>query len=324
MEAQCMEIKYFNNIPIISLSDIFKSDISSEKKANSIYIFFVANNAINIKRDDENIVRQVFYAYLNSKLPKSIKNALLREVDPELLKEDDYRGFTTTDYYRGFITTEFKPLYFKEVYKIICNDAELFDLCFTYYQLKKIFEMNKLNEEHLINLFDDFNKVKLDLLNIQKKQPSYCISVNNLIKIRDGNLDNQYLINLVGSLALNSIIGNKKFIKTNKHHIIARMFGFTSAKGIIINDDLKPIFDKLYTRYHYENLIHTLETEYNYVFYSNRTRGIYVGKLSKISRTELIKLVETKTILKSKKYKREEEDFIKANIYEELLSKHQL
>ncbi len=75
---------------------------------------------------------------------------------------------------------------------------------------------------------------------------------------------------LIMFLAMRSIVGNKREVNTNKAFVTARMFGFATIG--------ENIFNLPFTRYHWDKIIITLETDWNLKYFSSLGfRGFRIG-----------------------------------------------
>ncbi len=101
---------------------------------------------------------------------------------------------------------------------------------------------------------------------------------------------------LAAYVSIKSILGTKKYVKTNKAHIVSRMFGYSSVKHLPkeMIPSIKSLFTKYNSRYHIDKVLQLLELNWNVITYSNHIRGMYIAMGNKISIVELASAVETK------------------------------
>jgi hypothetical protein len=93
-------------------------------------------------------------------------------------------------------------------------------------------------------------------------------------------------------MAIKSILGMRRYVKTNKQHIVSRMFGYSSIKVIgKVNEEL---FKKYSTRYQIDKVLLELELSWNVKIYSRNIRGMYVSVGNKISLDDLALEAESK------------------------------
>ncbi len=80
--------------------------------------------------------------------------------------------------------------------------------------------------------------------------------------------------------AIKSILGNKAYTKTNKSLISARMFGMAgSALANTQEQDYstEQLMKKYSKRYHMDNILLELQTNYGLKLYSSHSRGFYLS-----------------------------------------------
>ena len=68
--------------------------------------------------------------------------------------------------------------------------------------------------------------------------------IDTLLEFKNKDKTEFELAQYLAYMAINSIIGKKQYVITNKNHILARMFGF--AKYSLVTDKVKetPLFKK--------------------------------------------------------------------------------
>lgn len=112
-----------------------------------------------------------------------------------------------------------------------------------------------------------------------------------------------------------SIVGKKKYSKTNRDLIFARAFGYHSVAEI--TDD--KLWEKYNTRRRIITFLEQLENEKKVVFYTTKTiRGIYVGYNKKITFTKMVENILTKKMDNSAETRRQEKRAIEQRIIEKL------
>jgi hypothetical protein len=90
------------------------------------------------------------------------------------------------------------------------------------------------------------------------------------------NAKSDFQIECLGAfLGIKSILGTKPFCKTNKAHILARMFGYNTFKDL--PDKLTPLQEKYKTRWHMDKILMELETGWFLKIISNHQRGMYIS-----------------------------------------------
>lgn len=112
-----------------------------------------------------------------------------------------------------------------------------------------------------------------------------------------------------------SIVGKKKYSKTNRDLIFARALGYHSVAEV--TDD--ELWEKYNTRRRIITFLEQLEKEKKVVFYTTKTmRGINVGYSKKITFTKMVENIQTKKIDDSAEKRRQEKRAIEQRIIEKL------
>jgi hypothetical protein len=116
-----------------------------------------------------------------------------------------------------------------------------------------------------------------------------------LFQFRDNEKTEFELAQFACYLALRSILGKKPYIRTNKQHIHARMFGYASVKQLPerLPETIEPFFNKFKTRRRMERLLLAMQEYWNILIYwPIGTHGFYVADGSKITLESLIEAAE--------------------------------
>lgn len=112
-----------------------------------------------------------------------------------------------------------------------------------------------------------------------------------------------------------SIVGKKKYSKTNRDLIFARALGYHSVAEV--TDD--KLWEKYNTRRRIITFLEQLENEKKVVFYTTKTmRGINVGYHGKITFTKMVENIQTKKMDDSAEKRRQEKRAIEQRIIEKL------
>ena len=91
---------------------------------------------------------------------------------------------------------------------------------------------------------------------------------------------------LMAFLSLKTIVGKKKFTKSDNEMLFARMFGFRTKKEYQKTKGVQ------FTRYYRDKIIKELENKWNLIYYSHYTKGFYFGFAGDITLNELVFEVE--------------------------------
>ena len=130
----------------------------------------------------------------------------------------------------------------------------------------------------------------------------------------------------LGYLSIQSLLGKKKWIKTNNKHVIARMMGYASIKEVeqIGVDNLKPHLIELYHRYtnpkgeiskaRMQTFFRKLMNNWRVLKGVDYTRGFYISMQDKMTVDELAKRIASdKNNNKAKRIEQELKDALKVN-----------
>ena len=109
----------------------------------------------------------------------------------------------------------------------------------------------------------------------------------------------------LGYLSVQSILGKRRWFKTNNKHILARMMGYASFKEIeqIGLDNLKPYLLELYHRYsapkgeiskaRMKTFFRKLMDNWRVLKGSDSNRGFYISMQDKMTVGELVKVIKS-------------------------------
>ncbi len=255
---------------------VFKIHISPKEAINDILNYGIVQyskqfNYVNELSTYEttvsdlfNVYRQVVYAYYQDKLCFGIDKWINELIDEELFAPNfDYKGFTPD----GF-----------EVYEEIddlvyswSEDADKQQVCIRFYQMS--LAMNSLaltgnlaqiwqNYVRVVETVDHFEKIHGKDALVSVKTELIMDFYKNDKVVEEYELFSAYC-------AVKSILGQKKYISTNKQFIALRMLGAKNAKVLKAYYDkpttengekfrITAVYDKYLKRYHADKLINTL------------------------------------------------------------------
>jgi hypothetical protein len=120
-------------------------------------------------------------------------------------------------------------------------------------------------------------------------------------------------------VSVQSIVGKRKYFKTNNKHVLARMMGFSSFSELDVYglENLSPHLQELYSRYlvrgkneisksRMKTLFNKLMNKWRVIKVTQDTRGYYVGMQDKVTATELANVIrKQKRKNKAKEIERE-------------------
>jgi hypothetical protein len=214
---------------------------------------------------------------------------------------------------------------FNRLYHMLSKCCSLADLStLSVGDLLPIYQANKSLREYGIELYnlrlafkafnyrDDAEDLSFCVKEIYKRleanEPVATVKLNMIIEFRDNDKSESEVMQLLMYLAIRSILGKKRYCKTNFGLIIARAFGYRDCKSVNPNIKASRLFKKYSNRYHYDQVLARLELSWYVVTFSRGVRGLYVGMQSKITLTELISVAaEAKASNKVKALKKEKE-----------------
>jgi len=128
------------------------------------------------------------------------------------------------------------------------------------------------------------------------------VKLDLIFEYRDEDKTEFELMLFAANAALISILGEKEQCKTNKGHILARMFGYLSTRDIpeVLPKDIEYLYKKYQHRYHFDNLVNELKLNWFWAFYANFTRGMYFKRHKGINGLKTA-LKQLKTIAEANK-----------------------
>ena len=268
--------------PLFLLKGMF---LDKQTSISKIFKFGIYNFSKSFNFELANVARQVIYRNYRDTLPREITDKLSWHVhELEYFGTDeDYRGFSNMG--RSFEPDD----EINEILKVFEMDKELKDICINHYCVWQalIFLGITGNSEIILS---EGRKIEKQ---IPKGEVMAMIGNHLLFDFRDNPKTEFEQAQLLAFIAINSILGTKKYTKTNKMLIVSRMFGFASYPKMT-EKDLSEIQMKYLKRYHFDKLIQELELNWNICTYSNKMRGIYVSLKIKFPLPELIAIAEKK------------------------------
>jgi hypothetical protein len=150
---------------------------------------------------------------------------------------------------------------------------------------------------------------------IPSKTSTVMINKNSLMDFIWRKKTEQEKMRYAVYIGICSIVGKKKYSKTNKDLIFARALGYHSVAEV--TDDM--LLEKYNTRRRIITFLEQLENDKKVVFYTTKTiRGIYVGYHGEITFTKMVENIQTKKIDDSAEKRRQEKRAIEQRIIEKL------
>jgi hypothetical protein len=264
--------------PLFLLKGLF-----SDKQSTFCQIikFGIYKFAKSINYDLTNVARQVIYRNYNKELPLEITLNINRYKLEYFGTDEDYKGFTD-------MGTSYDPSEeISEILNLFKKDNDLKNTCINHYCVWQALDFLAINGDSESILNEGYKIEKI----IPKGEVMAMIGKHLVFDFRDNHKTEFEQAQLLAYIAINSIVGTKKFSKTNRKHIVSRMFGYASFAKMS-EKELSEIQNKYLMRYHFDRVIQQLELNWNICTYSNKMRGIYISMNNKFPLDELIALAE--------------------------------
>ncbi|MFZ4521476.1 MAG: hypothetical protein ACOYNC_07215 [Bacteroidales bacterium] len=201
--------------------------------------------------------------YLKKELTRFYKNG-------QLVYDEDQNGFSSS--------AAFIPCEIDNFIEILNNNSELNQAIIEYYQVHKAMRSKNLGITGNTGQILTDGKAIVD--GIPDGEPWPMVNKDLLFDYYKNDKDQWQLVQFAGYIAIGSIIGKRHYCRTNKQHIMARMFGYASHKAIPenLNPLVKELMNKYSTRYWMDKLLQQLELTWQIKTYSRNMRGVMIGK----------------------------------------------
>jgi len=261
--------------------------VNKEDTINKILLYGIYKYSTKFSYSVEDASKNLMYYYYRKKreLTDFLSKEIERFINSDLLVLDED--------YNGFQGDEFEPVFeLEQLVTIYETDNEFLNRVIEFYQMHLSY-----NSLGISGNIEQSLKIGKEIeTQIQTGEPQPMISKSLLFDFRDKEKSEFDLIQLVAYVGIKSILGKKQYIKTNKMHILSRMFGYASIEHLknkrqpVIND----LIEKYSCRYHIDKVLLNLELNWKIITYSNNMRGMYVAMENKISIDELALIAEAK------------------------------
>jgi len=260
---------------------------NKEETINNIIRYGIYRYSTKFSYSIEDATKQMIYYYYRkqSELTPYLLTTAKKYIKKKLLVLDED--------YNGFSGDAFNPEYeYEQLEKIFETDIEFQNNVIEFYQIHLAYTSLGVsgNKENCLKVGKEIEK------QVKQNEPMPMISKSLLFEFRDKDKTEFELIQLIAFIAVKSILGTKSSVKTNKKHIVSRMFGYASIKHLpeTLKPNIKALFQKYSLRYHIDKLLQTLELNWKVLTYSNNIRGMYVAMENKINIENLALIAETK------------------------------
>ena len=275
-------------VPVCFLKGIFEN---KEKVLNTAITYGIVDYAFTIKVNSESVIKQLYYDYKRGKLCLDLDENL------EMLENyDDEAFYSDRD---GFENDGFT---YPDGFDNLVNEKNLYDNACINYRLHIALDFLNIRKTSKDNLYNTYEKI---CSKHKDRRVFGMVNINHLFTFRDEDKSIDDLFQLCAYIGAKSIIGTKAYIKTNKEHLFARVFGFKKADIASKGEYHKMLYEKYSKRYHFNFLKVQLEN-WGFSTYSYKMRGFYLFDKNKISLDELLLKLSNVSASKSKKQQIEE------------------
>lgn len=268
------EFQYFQ-FPLFLLRDLFTD---KKKTLNQILKYGLFNYSKSFEYDETEVAKQVVWGFYRGGLPAILKKKLDDYIKKEVISLDEECSC--------FDINGFNPdgeIY--EILEIFKIDKEFQLHAFEYYKINKSYRHFKIdgNMEACLLAAKQIEKL------IPEKEPFVMINSDHVFDFRNNEKTVLEIAQLAMFISMRSILGRKKYCKTNKKLITCRMFGFRNIKDVDSTMDTanREYFDMFNNRYHFDKIKTLLELTWFIVTYSNHTRGLYIAVGKNMTHREL-------------------------------------
>lgn len=276
----------FIQFPLFLLRGMLTNKVNT---INDIIRYGIYNYSTKFSYTIVDASKQFLYYYYRHK--GDLTNYLLKTIETYIRDG----SFDIDEDYNGFSGKTFEPEFeMEQLYKIFETDIEFKNSVVEFYKIHLTYQSLNIkgDKANAIKVGKEIEK------RIPPKEPVPMVNLQLLFDFRDNDKSEFELIQFVAYIAVNSILGKKTFVKTNKPHIVCRMFGYSSVKHLPekMPKEIKDLYSKYSNRYHIDKVLQFLELNWNVLTYSNNIRGMYIAMKTKISIKELAKISETKKL----------------------------
>jgi len=267
--------------PLFLLRDFISN---KEKTINRIFDFGIFLYSTKFSYQVEEVAKQLIYDHYNKKLPIALQRKI-ESIGSEIIGLSRETAFTSDGTFQPFDEIQ-------ELLEVFDTDEQFLKNAIEYYQVHLAFQSLGITG----NIETTIKGGKEILKMVQPAEPLPMVNKKLLFDFRDNEKSEFDLIQFLAFIAIKSILGKRTCVKTNKMHIICRMFGYSSCKHLPekMPSNVKELFSKYSHRYHIDRVIQSLELNWNVLTYSSNLRGMYVAMGDKINLENLVLIAETK------------------------------
>jgi hypothetical protein len=172
-----------------------------------------------------------------------------------------------------------------ELLRYFSIDQEFCQYCIDLYRLHVVISTFNLKVDNLEVILSNGRQIKAKLT---KGHPMPMAKIDTLLEFKNKDKTEFELAQYVAYLAINSIIGQKRYFPTNKDMIRARMFGFAKYSLVPAVVKQTPLFKKYCHRYHMDKILKALVSNWKLHTYSKQMRSLYVCYSRKMTLEQLV------------------------------------
>ncbi|MBK8487611.1 MAG: hypothetical protein IPL48_07475 [Bacteroidetes bacterium] len=268
------------------ISYIRKLFLTKKDSLDEIIMYGLCHYASRLNITIDNVAKNLIYHFYKGTLPDNLNNIVDFITWEYLSPDNDYKGFNNEGEFEPESSAVAEVIHNLEINSEFHKETLNFNRC--------ILTLKFFTISWNINTFTHMLRNFI----IPENTPIPMVNFHVLEEFRNNDKTTEQLLEFALFLAINSIKGEKKIVKTNKLHILARAFGYGSISEVpsyILESEL---FKKYSNRYHFGILLNSLELTWHVKTYSRKMRGFYVSIGNKVTYDELIEFAE----IQKKKY----------------------
>jgi hypothetical protein len=274
-----MEKVRYVQFPLFLLNELI---VDKCKAINLIIKYGIYHYSKKFSYQKREVAKQLIYDNYRGKVSNELAMQI-NELNSDIIGQNRYDCFNG----KGELDADDEIQIIEDAFN---SNEDLYNNAIEHYQIHMAYQSLNLNGDKLQCL-----KVAKDIeRKIKDKEPMPMVSVSLLFTFRDNDKSEYELIQFVGYIAINSILGKRITVKTNKAHIVCRMFGYSSVKHLPeeLPKSIAELYNRYTKRYHIDKLLMNLELNWKLRTYSNKIRGLYVAMEHKVSFDNLALIVE--------------------------------
>ncbi len=276
------EDEKYVQFPLFLIREMF---IDKKEAIEKIFNYGIYNYSTKYHYQKREVAKQLIYDNYRGNL-STILEFQIKALESDIIGIDECAVFDN----KGEYDPSFELFELERIFSV--ND-ELYKNAVEHYQMHMAFKSLGITG----NIEQTIKSAKEIERQLPEHEPMPMISKTHLFNFRDNVKSEIEIAQFVAYIALRSIIGGKRqYAKTNKLHIVSRMFGYASHKHLPkkLTPAIKELLKKYSHRYHIDKVLQHLELNWNVLTYSNNIRGMYVAMENKISIDALALAAETK------------------------------